>query len=511
MKKSIFISFLIFSIILVNCTYQQITLKKELNDLQGVGPIHVTTKDKMTFTFTKFNFDDKNISGLCYLKNDKSKNQVDTTFAFENIESINRWKINFLKTFVVLPAVIFVTAGVIEIINGSSFTIERIEPGNSGSCPFVYSGNGEDFILEGESFGTALGRKLETETMICMPNIRDKDGLVSVKITNERPETHFFNKIELFAAEIDPNYSIFSDNDNNLRVVKNLKQISNAVNLNKDITKMLKQEDNIYWESDLSTANKSNNFEDKIELTLNNNSSEDSLSLIVSAINTDISGSVFEYLSNILGSEYLNFTKAAESDPEMIGILKETLKRAALKIDIWDGNNWIYQKMIYPEANSVKFKKVVKLPNKPNLKLRLRCMTDVWRIDAINFDDEKEGNFYIHKPQLAAFETNGLGNSHDIESDDSNYLKLLPEQNIIIQYKSVEPNAERKISYFTKVKGYLYEWIIDYNGKIGQSLAQINPETEKIQLLKFALKDMDNFLPVIYENWKTRKTSTAFK
>ena len=76
-------------------------------------------------------------------------------------------------------------------------------PGGGGSCPYIYSWDGNDYKLEGEAFGTALGRALETQTSIVLKDLKSSDNRLKLKLTNERPETHFFNDIKLVAIETD--------------------------------------------------------------------------------------------------------------------------------------------------------------------------------------------------------------------------------------------------------------------------------------------------------------------
>ncbi len=170
-------------------------------------------------------------------------------------------------------------------------------------------------------------------------------------------------------------------------------------------------------------------------------------------------------MQTLLGEEFVNFTKAAEDDPEVIDILKKTLDRSALKLDVWDGSNWKYIDLIYPEANSIKFNKLVRLPlikdEDEIMKIRLRCLSDVWEIDAINYDDSELGNFILHQPKLLECESDSRDAISNIHAKDNLYTKLLPGQSINLKYEPVKISNDNKITYAVKCQGYLYEWIID--------------------------------------------------
>ncbi len=86
---------------------------------------------------------------------------------------------------------------VIASMAGSSYVrIEEYTPSSGGSsCPYVYSWDGARYMLEAETFGTSLGRALQRSTRHVLPSLREENGVVRLKIANERPETHVLDRI----------------------------------------------------------------------------------------------------------------------------------------------------------------------------------------------------------------------------------------------------------------------------------------------------------------------------
>ena len=90
---------------------------------------------------------------------------------------------------------------------------------------------------------------------------------LKLKVTNERPETHFFNAIELIAIETDPNKTVYADNQNSFCAVSSNKEIYRAKDINEtDITDLLAENDNKLWNFDLFSATPAQNFEDMITI-----------------------------------------------------------------------------------------------------------------------------------------------------------------------------------------------------------------------------------------------------
>ena len=336
----------------------QILTLNDLTEAQKDGNIQIVSVDSTIYYVSMFSFNDSSI----YVSGTKKKFDLLTDYTgklyFKDISYIQTRNTNTIGTLAFLGLtglIVYYGSSAIENTSGINAAVKITYPSSgsgTGSCPFIYSWNGNEYVLEGEAFGTALGKALETKTCIILPELKPSDKKLKIKITNERPETHFFNNIKLAAIETDNDVTVYSTNNNSLQSVTKHKNISKALDINKtDITSLLKVDDNLYWESDLSSANQNSDFEDKVFVDLNIIDPTDSVSLVISAVNTNISSKVFSFLQRILGDEFANFTKAAETDDEIINVLKETLIRSALKIDIWNGKDWKYVDLIYPEAN----------------------------------------------------------------------------------------------------------------------------------------------------------------
>jgi len=510
----IFSTFLLASCVSTNT----ITRRSQIGDPRSTGILEVNMLDSSKYLLSNYTLGDSAISGSGQYINSSRIDYFSGEIELSKILSINAQNTSFIKSFIsagVLCVVVpYVLATLVEP-RGTTITQTTkrvVPPPNNGSCPYLYSFNGSEYVLEGEAFGTALGKALESESCVVLTELKPIDDKLKIKITNERPETHFINNVQLIAVESDKDGIVYSNNHNELISVRNHKKIQKSTENGKDITNLITDRDNKYWVSDLSTANSSSGFEDKITLQIDNINLADSITLIVSAINTNISAVLFEYLNKTLGDEFPSFANAIETDPEMIGILKETLFKSALKIDIWDGSNWNYTDVLFPEANQVRFNKALRLPVPKNsngeMKIRLRCMTDVWKIDEISYDDSAPGKLKISYPELTKYHAvaQNLTDASTIQKKDNQYLKLLPGDFTELEYKPITPNPDKKVTYALKAGGYLYEWIVDSNTNISLSNRNLNTETPKMKFLKNILKNNDLILPIIYDNWrKVRK------
>ena len=512
MKTTIkILSIAIIIIAFYSCySVKEISTFKDLAEARAEGELQIVSIDTTIYYVDNFTYSDSSINIKGIKKKSDLQNEYNGSLDFKDIVYIQSVNSNTLQNLAFLGVNVFLIANGASMLSDPSEVEAIVKFAGGGSCPYIYSWNGNIYNLEGEAFGSAFGKAFETETSIVLRNLIPSDNKLKVKLSNERPETHFFNNVQFLAVETDKNETIYSDNHNSLCSVKKHNKIFKAVDRNKaEVTDLFIDDDNNYWKSDLSSAVPSLNFEDQVVVELKNIDQVDSLSLIVSAINSEISSVVFSYLQKLLGDEFANFTRAAETDPEIIDVLKKTLTRSALKIDIWDGTIWKYFDLVYPEANHVKFKKLVRLPVIKNandvMKIRLRCLSDVWEIDAIRFDDSPINKLIMHQPKLLYYRSDAQNDLKYITKKDDLYTKLLPGQSIELEYEVVQTPRHKKITYAITSGGYLYEWIIDKSLINDDGIKNLNVSTPKIRLVKEMLKNIASILPIIYSDWKNIK------
>jgi len=512
------ILFLFISLLLLKCTsVKEVTTYNDLMKAAKNRGIQLVTADSSVYYLNRlFSYTDSSITGVGIKEKNDLTEDFNGELSFRDISYIQTQQVDWLKSLVFAGAAsAILIAGVPVITEGAGITVtpKIVYPhGGGGSCPYIYSWDGNGFVLEGEAFGVGLGKKLEYETCTVLSNLKSKNSKLKIRVTNERPESHFFNRLKLIAVETDVKSTVYADNHNNLWAVKNPEKLLSAFNHSENISALLEKDDDVYWQSDLLSANANSGFEDKLYVNFLKKEKVDTASLIISAINTEVSSVVFKKLQILLGENYSDFMKAAENDPEIINILKETLVRSSLKIDIWDGQQWSYVDMIYPEANHVKFKKLLRLPLNSvigdTIKIRLRCLTDVWKLDAVMIDESNSEKLKPVEIRMTLAKSGDKDIFDSIENIDDNYAVILPGEKIDLEFDAPENTGHKKISYALLADGYLYEWLITRKGFSDNGDNGIYHSSPKMELVKALLKNMDMFLPVIYDEWKTVREKT---
>ena len=382
----------------------------------------------------------------------------------------------------------------------------RFPVGNLSSCPFLYSSNGDGYVLEGEAFGVGLGHGMETSTAIVLRNLDNSQPQLNVRFTNERPETHYFNYIEADAIEHDKNSQIIVDNNENYIPVYSNTAPVEAVANGGDILSYISKKDKKLWKEELTPAF---GCRDTMYLTFDNGEMCKNGTLIVDGINTYFGTYTYYYLNELLGDKYLEFMNCIETDQGVISNLRDYLKESSLNIEVYNGKNWEYAGAIKPEANLTSFTKGIRF-NVPEgaanlLRLRITALKDVWMIDNIycDFTRIKEPEVHIQKI-VGALKNNNENVLNKVNNNDSNYCVLFPNDKIDINFLPRSIKEGKKITYAVKAKGYLQPWPWGKEKTENCRIVKIEEE-KKIEFAKNLLKNRDFFLPVVYSAWEKEK------
>lgn len=514
----IFISTVLATLIIVGCySTKYITTRTELWSSEETGPITVLTKDSSLYKLNTYFLADTVLTGKGVVKKNEISSLFQGDIKLSNIRYISAINVSFLKTIIAIGGIAAVGSIAISNLSGTegASVNEQIgyyspSSGDGSSCPYIYSWNGDRFILDGEAFGIAYGKSLEISTPTVLSSLKSDNNLLKIKIANERPETHHINKIELMGVEADMNASVHLDEFNNAWSIYNpIKPMSAKDNSGKDILEKVSYVDNIYWESNNIPTVVSSNFDDAIEFNFVNKRKD--ASIIVTAINTEFSQVVFKNVFNFLGDQSLAFMQSVENDPEMVDALQKWIVESSLKVSVWNGREWNQVSSLHPEATAVSFSRVVRIDgtdiHSDTIKVRLTCLADVWKIDGIQIDWTPTQQL-TQKPfkMISAIGTNHADYSAQIANSDDQYAVLLPPESIELNFETIIPADNKKMVYIFNAQGYLYEWFPPKDSLQSNFSNFSIPEAQRINYLKNLLKNKSIFLPPIYAEWEQTKT-----
>lgn len=501
-------------IFLQSCSFtERVYRRSELSDPKDNGNIVVMTTQSVKYKLETYVLKDSSIIGTGYQIRDEGEDiPFSGELKYSNIVYIETSMFSFWKTLIVtagittFSTIALPNVGIDDPLNIYPIIRYKYSSGDgSGSCPFIYSWNGSEYELEGEAIATAWGRALEMKTRTLLPSLSEENNRINIRITNERPETHYLNSINVIAMESDMNASVHLDSENRGWPVYALALPLTATDhTGNNITAKVSVKDEQYWESPAV------GFEDVIELTFSEPAIHRDASLVIHATNTKIFDAVMKMIASIVGDHTLEFVQAIENDPELISILKEYLAESSLKASLWNGTEWEPIGAILPEANEVPFSRILRfnsaVSQRDTVKIRLTCMADVWKLDAIGIEWKSvESLKTFTQPIFSADASRDNNITQTIEQSDEMYSVLFPSDKIDLTFRSVQPPPGRKITYALDVQGYIHEWFpTEKNNTYFEFVHTLSGDV-KLSFIKNLVKQKSLFLSLLYAKWKEMK------
>ncbi|MBE0645979.1 MAG: hypothetical protein IH600_17995 [Bacteroidetes bacterium] len=489
--------------------------KYELAEQMGRGPIRVLTTDSTVYTLTTYVFDDSLLTGSGTRERRGAMSDFEGALPFNRILFIEGYHFSTAKTLWVVPMVALASVAAVTMFTDTYFTIEPKE--SQGSCPTVYSFDGTSFHLEAEAFGTSISKVLEAKSFSVLSSLAEADGRLTVRIANERPETHMINAVQLFAADAGNAAGVVLDVDNRLWPLSQPIAPSAARDASGRNTRALVEKaDGQLWKSDLTNTTPGSGFRDAMELEFDIPQDAHEATLVVHAINTDLIAEVYRSVGGLLGDATMQFYQALENDPVLLERIRHWLGDCSLSVEILDGDGWTVVGSMIPEANMVLFSRAIRLRipdgHRGPLRVRLSTLTDVWRIDAVTIDPAPASPLAMRELPLISVQSSGTADrSSEISRTDDSYAVLLPPEQITCAFDP-QPVANMKHPvYVFAAQGYLYEWFPTDGDSPASALAADLEGSQRVEMLKLLIAQKDLFLPPIYAQWRKSLDDLAGK
>jgi hypothetical protein len=117
------------------------------------------------------------------------------------------------------------------------------------SCPFIYSWDGNTYVLDAEPYGGATTRGLERDDFTELEHLVASDGVYRLRVANELEETQHTNQFELWAIDHAPGVRVVPDVDGNLYALEQLvAPVAATDGAGRDLLPWLASTDFAIWE-----------------------------------------------------------------------------------------------------------------------------------------------------------------------------------------------------------------------------------------------------------------------
>lgn len=329
-----------------------------------------------------------------------------------------------------------------------------------GSCPTIYTFDGENYNLEAELFSEAISKQLENYDIDLIRQKPINDTL-KIKITNEALETHYINKFEIVSAIHPKGTEVFNTIEDNLLVINN--HLPPIIVNNKEgnnITYFLRNDDNQYYRSGVEKIKelRKGSVFDYIDIELPQNATK----ILIKYRNTLLSTTLlYDVVIGSQGIKGLEWTKKMNEDWNYAAQFKMIYEMfSGIKIKIKLNGEW-KEIGYFKDAGPLNWKYLaaeLKLDNVENNTLRLEFIPDNFMIDYVSFDTTKINHAEIKTEAIYPFIVLDKSSKENSEimsfliENDSNYLITEPGDFYSLNYY-VPHIAGKEQTFIIRSKG----------------------------------------------------------
>jgi hypothetical protein len=370
------------------------------------------------------------------------------------------------------------------------------------SCPFVYSFDGEQYILDGEPYGGSICEAFKRTDLCRLDYLRPIDDQYLLQLANEVNETQYTDEFKLWIVDHPPEVDVIQDAQGKLYTVKDLhKPVAAVDRRNEDLLNWLSKKDMLFWESNIINRNAGNNSElrDTLVLTFLRPPDAWEAKLVVHGCNTLWASQMLMRMVGLCGSFVDQFYEKMK-DPESLTQREKWADWTdiyALNVDIWSNGQWVQRGKIIGCGPFVAEERIVPLSldgvEGDVVKIRLAPPIGFWQFNSFAMDYSVDVPFQMQEISASSMIAHdGMDLCATLESSDGRYY-VTPEigQHAFLSFPVPEQAADKDRTIFAKVSGY-YEMHLNASGL--PQLAKIERIlTEPDYVIKFSLEEFEKW------------------
>lgn len=425
--------------------------ESQLREADAGNTLVLLLRDGTLLRLTVFSLRSDTIVGSGTAERDGRETAFYGTVVFDDIEYAQlEWLSATGTALFGVPAIVLTAAVLAEMTSRPHVDVEHYTPSSGGSsCPYVYSWDGERYVLEAETFGTSLGRALQRTTRHMLPSLREENGQVHLKIANERPETHMLDHVRLSRVrhargtrvQLDPAGHAWQVGATAapLRVERGASGLARS------------------------------------RCVFARSAGARRALLLVTARNRETAKAPFQELFDWLGDDALRFIRDIEQDHRTVDLLRHWQQRAALGVSIVDGDGLRPAGLrlvgrIDAEATAVSFTRAIPIDlagvDGDTFTVALDGIAEVWDVEDVSVSwDAVDGLEEDVLPVASCTGPDGMDIRHLLAATDGRYCTLLPPQAVDLRFRTGATDAGSVYSYRIEASGYLHLWYM----RTGQS------------------------------------------
>lgn len=281
----------------------------------------------------------------------------------------------------------------------------------SMSCPFVYSFDGRQYVLDSETFGGAIFRAAQRTDLDNLDHLTEVNGSYRMKITNELPETQFVDELRLLVVDHPRDTRVVPSFSGKIHTLAAPQPPNKATSYRGDeVQNLIIDKDNRVWVSNPFGRNPEDKSQarDGLLLEFPRPAGTNAAKLCCNLQNTLWASYLQGQLLALHGRELPAWYARMNSSPEARAALFQAMVREGmLRVQVGNGQNWQEAGFFWEVGPSVPKDQVLwlDLSNLPGetLQVKLESTAGFWMINSVAIDYSPEAELIVTEllPQQA--------------------------------------------------------------------------------------------------------------
>jgi hypothetical protein len=364
-----------------------------------------------------------------------------------------------------------------------------------GSCPTIYSFDGEYYSLEAETFSYSVTERLESDDLDRFDFGEIINGKYMIKVTNEAFETHYINYLAIMTVDHPEGYEPFPNERRDIVLFGKESRILEAKSKAGDeITELISSRDDHWYQSDSFVVKKLTGvvIRDWVDIKVHIPEGSQKMYVAFRLRNTLLNTVLFyDVILRSQGIRALNWLGSKTSNIFYAWRLSKWYKKHfGLRIQLFDGDKFKEAAWIR-DAGPISWRQVaveLPVPDGDTARLRFTFLPDNLVIDWIGVSFDQNNDYEIRTvecDEIIDLNTDRKCNYVDfIKKRDKQYLITYPGDSYNLKFKVDHLPEERRRTYFLKSRGFYIEWLrkewlAQIQKDMGDVVFNLNDETIK--------------------------------